>query len=170
MTRATAGTFTSDMWEQLQVEDLPSAVVVTASSQMLGKSLQQWAQNYTRQPCPLTSFYLSLRQALHHLKSRAALKVLIKGDRTMITAARWACRALCPSCCTGCNFSQGFFPHNFHLIVKSILKERFAVLLQAVFPLPKAEHDKDRDIFSMLPAMHSLTLCHVSAFCIPLTC
>lgn len=88
VTRATAGTFTSDVWEQLQVEDLPSAVAVTASGQMLGKSLQQWAQNYTRQLCPLTSFYLSLRQALHHLKSRAALKALVQRHRTRITAAR----------------------------------------------------------------------------------
>lgn len=148
----------------------PSAVAVIVSSQMLGKGLQQWAQNYTRQPCPLTSFYLSLRQALHHLKCRDALKALIQGHRTMVTAARWAGRALCPSCCTRSNFYQIFFSHNFHLIVKSVHKERFAVLLQAVFPLPKAEHGEDRDIFSLLPAMHSLTLCHVPAFCIPLTC
>lgn len=44
VTRATAGAFTTDVWEQLQVEDLPSAVAVTASGQMLGKNLQQRAQ------------------------------------------------------------------------------------------------------------------------------
>lgn len=51
VTRATAGTCTSDVWEQLHIENLPSAEAVTASSQMLGKSLPR-AQNDTRQPCP----------------------------------------------------------------------------------------------------------------------
>lgn len=54
------------LWEQVQVEELLSAVAVTASSWMLGKGFEEWVQNSTRQPfvCHSGRLSIMLRQEL----------------------------------------------------------------------------------------------------------
>lgn len=54
------------LWEQVQVEELLSAVAVTASIWMLGKGFEEWVQNYTRQPfvCHSGRLSIMLRQEL----------------------------------------------------------------------------------------------------------
>lgn len=49
-------------------------------------------------------------------------------------------------------------------------EEKFAVLLQDMFPLLKAEQREDGEVCFLFSPVHRLTLCHVPNFCIHLAC